>query len=91
MLVARHYRLTGRVQGVGFRFFTERTARLEGLTGWVRNTEDGSVEVFAEGDAEAIARFEAKLRKGPPGARVDQVDTTIDTPSGRGREFAIQS
>jgi acylphosphatase len=90
MLVARRFVLTGRVQGVGFRFFAESAARVEGLSGWVRNRPDGSVEVFAEGDREAVFRFEGKLRRGPPGARVEDVDVSEDVPSGRAGEFTIR-
>ncbi|HKF65290.1 MAG TPA: acylphosphatase, partial [Vicinamibacterales bacterium] len=73
MRVARRYIISGRVQGVGFRYFTEATAQREGVAGWVRNLPDRSVEVVAEGDADAVARFERAVRRGPPGARVDQV------------------
>jgi acylphosphatase len=55
----------GRVQGVGFRWFARRTARTLGLTGWVRNHEDGAVEIEAVGSAEALARFREELRRGP--------------------------
>jgi acylphosphatase len=90
MLVARRFVLTGRVQGVGFRFFAESAARHEGLTGWVRNRPDGSVEVFAEGDQESVLRFEGKLRRGPPGAQLDRVDVHDEPPSGRAGEFTIR-
>ena len=82
MRVARRYIISGRVQGVGFRFFTEEAALLEGIDGWVRNLPDGRVEVAAEGDGEAMDRFERALRHGPPGARVDDVDVTENVPSG---------
>jgi acylphosphatase len=62
------------VQGVGFRYFTQRIASREGLDGWVRNRPDGSVEAAAVGEVEAIERFERRLRQGPPGARVDRID-----------------
>ena len=54
MRVARHFLISGRVQGVGFRYFTQAAAGREGLHGWVRNLPDGRVEVEAEGDADAI-------------------------------------
>jgi acylphosphatase len=82
MRVARRYIISGRVQGVGFRFFTEDAARREGIDGWVRNLPDGSVEVRAEGDAEAMERFERAVRHGPPAARVDDVDVTENVPTG---------
>ncbi len=68
---ARHAIVRGRVQGVGYRFFAERAARDLGVHGWVRNLPDGSVEAVAEGEDEAIARFLARLREGPRGARVE--------------------
>jgi acylphosphatase len=89
MLVARQYTISGRVQGVGFRYFAEAAALREGICGWVRNTPDGRVEVAAEGDAEAIERFESKLRHGPPGARVDHVEVLPTTPTGREGRFII--
>jgi acylphosphatase len=87
MLVARRFVLSGRVQGVGFRYFVEEAAAVEGLTGWVQNLADGRVEAFAQGDREAVERFERKIRRGPAGARIDDVTTTDeeaapDEPSG---------
>jgi acylphosphatase len=73
MRIARRFLISGRVQGVGFRFFTEAAGRREGLEGWVRNLPDRSVEVVCEGDELALARFERAMRIGPPGARVDSV------------------
>jgi acylphosphatase len=90
MLVARRLVLSGRVQGVGFRFFAEDLARREGLGGWVMNRSDGSVEVLLEGDRESVARVEAKLRHGPPHARVDAVTADDDVPSGR-QGFQVRS
>jgi acylphosphatase len=91
MLVARRFRVTGRVQGVGFRYFAQAAARQEGLSGWVQNQSDGSVEVVAEGDRESVLRFEAKLRRGPVGARVDEVRVDEDVPSGRSNGFVVTS
>jgi acylphosphatase len=82
VIVARRYVISGRVQGVGFRYFTEATAAREGILGWVRNTPDGRVEVVAEGDAEALERFERSLRHGPRGARVERVDVDDTSPTG---------
>jgi acylphosphatase len=66
--------IRGRVQGVGFRAWTEVTALERGLQGWVRNRRDGSVEALFVGDAETVAAMIAQCRSGPPGARVDSVD-----------------
>jgi len=72
----------GRVQGVGFRFFTENAAAREGIQGWVRNLPDGRVEVAAEGESDAMTRFEQAIRHGPRSARVDQFDANDDVPGG---------
>jgi acylphosphatase len=90
MNVARRYVVTGRVQGVGFRWFTHDAAAREGIHGWVRNLADGSVEVLAEGERESMFRFEAAIRRGPGGARVADVDVEEQTPSGRATGFEIK-
>ena len=82
MIVAHRYFIRGQVQGVGFRFFTEEAARREGLSGFARNLEDGRVEVLAEGDAEAVVRFERSIWLGPLLARVANVETEIELPVG---------
>jgi acylphosphatase len=64
--MARDYLISGRVQGVGFRYFAERAARESGVTGWARNLGDGRVEVHANGTPEQLDAFEARLRIGPP-------------------------
>lgn len=91
MIIARHFRVTGRVQAVGFRFFTLEAAEREGIAGSVRNTSDGAVEIDAQGEAEAMERFERTIRQGPRGARVDAVETDDATPSGRLDTFRIVS
>jgi acylphosphatase len=90
MLVAHRFLISGRVQGVGFRFHILEAARLEGVQGWVRNLPDGSVEAFVEGDREAVMRMERKIRRGPPGARVEQVDMLDDVPTGRSDGFSVR-
>jgi acylphosphatase len=89
MRVARRYVVSGRVQGVGFRFFTQDIAHREGLTGGVRNLPDGRVEVVAEGDEETLARFEAALWRGPSHARVENVEVESTAPTGRHTGFQI--
>jgi len=89
MLVARRLIVTGRVQGVGFRYFTRDAARLDGLRGTVRNLDDGRVEVEVEGDVEAVLRFERTIRRGSPGSRVDDVSVHESPPSGRFHDFRI--
>ena len=90
MRISRRYVISGRVQGVGFRYFTQAVAAEEDISGWVCNTSDGRVEVDAEGEADAMARFEQRISQGPPGARVEGV-TTTDAASGmRGTGFHIR-
>jgi len=68
-----HFLIQGRVQGVGFRWFVQREASELSLCGWVRNTEEGDVEVVAAGEPDDISELRASLRRGPRGARVDRV------------------
>ena len=74
MTAARRVRVTGRVQGVFFRAWTRDEAKALGLTGWVRNAADGSVEAFLEGSESAVAKMIELLGQGPSHARVDEVD-----------------
>ena len=71
--MVRHYLVKGRVQGVGFRWFVHREAAALDLIGWVRNTEEGHVEVLAAGEVESLAELAQALRKGSRGSRVDAV------------------
>ena len=73
-----HVRVTGRVQGVGFRWFVRERARRLGLSGWVRNLRDGSVEVAAAGDSGQLDLLIGELRRGPEGADVASVDPVVD-------------
>jgi acylphosphatase len=82
MIIARRFLLRGRVQRVGFRYFAEEMARIEGINGFVRNLPDGRVEALAEGDIESVLRFERAIRRGPSGARVDDVETEPVEPAG---------
>ncbi len=66
--------ISGRVQGVGFRLWTEREARRLGLRGWVRNRRDGTVEALLIGDAAAVEAMIAAAQRGPAMARVDRVE-----------------
>lgn len=68
-----HYLVKGRVQGVGFRWFVQREASEIGLKGWVRNTDEGHVEVVAAGEQEDLAELKQALHKGSRGSRVDAV------------------
>lgn len=72
--VGKHLLISGRVQGVGFRHFTQKEARNRGLRGWVRNLDDGRVEVVVRGAAPDVSKLIELLRKGPAIARVDQLE-----------------
>ena len=73
-LLAKTYRVRGRVQGVGFRWFVEREAQSIGIAGWVRNRSDGTVEVLAQGTREQLFSLRSKLQQGPRASRVDDVE-----------------
>lgn len=75
MVKTAYVAITGRVQGVGFRAWTERQARQFGLAGWVRNRSSGAVEAAFRGPDEAVDRMIAACWSGPPGARVEGVET----------------
>jgi len=70
-----HLRIFGRVQGVGFREALCRESERLGVTGWVRNRSDGSVEALVQGDGEALQAVLDWARRGPPAARVERVDS----------------
>jgi acylphosphatase len=90
MRVARRYVIAGRVQGVGFRWFTHDAAAREGVHGWVRNLADGSVEVIAEGELASVDRVEHAVRRGPSSARVERFDVEELAPEGRTTGFEIR-
>ncbi|HEX3704500.1 MAG TPA: acylphosphatase [Vicinamibacterales bacterium] len=90
MRVARRYVVSGRVQGVGFRYFTQAAAVRVGVGGWVKNLPDGRVAIAAEGEAEAVERFERDIRRGPSGARVEHLEITATTPDGQQAGFSIR-
>ena len=90
MRVARKFLVSGHVQGVGFRFFAQDAARRDGLTGHVTNLADGTVEAVAEGEAEAVDRFERALRRGPSRSRVEHVQVDEAGPTGLHAGFEIR-
>jgi acylphosphatase len=85
-----HAVVQGRVQGVGFRDFTQRRAAELGLNGWVRNQPDGTVETVAEGDKATLEQFIAHLWRGPVSARVIRVETEWRAATGRFSGFNIR-
>ncbi len=83
-------RITGRVQGVGFRNFTQTRARRLGVTGWVRNEDDGSVRLEAEGPAEALEDLAEAIHRGPRMARVDDVTVEWGDPADDFETFRVR-
>jgi acylphosphatase len=88
-LEAYRMRISGRVQGVGFRAFAWREARSRALVGYARNLPDGSVEVYAEGELGALEQLRQRLSRGPTWARVDQVTVERLPAQCRHKEFDI--
>ena len=88
-MIAMRVRITGHVQGVFFRAWTKQQADRLGLSGWVRNCRDGSVEAQVEGEETAVGQMIALLHDGPPAARVDRVETAVAEP-GEGEGFAVR-
>jgi len=91
MKETRRYLVSGRVQGVGFRFFAQHQAEQLGVTGYVQNLPDGRVEVLASGSREQLAQFRSQLEKGPRFSNVSQVfeePAEADAPYGTGFHIA---
>ena len=84
-----HAIVRGDVQGVGFRYFVERKARELGLTGWVRNNDDGTVELVAEGPRPDLEQLRQTVEAGPRMARVDRVDVQWSAASGNLARFDL--
>lgn len=84
-----HVWITGRVQGVAFRAYTQYQANLLGLVGWVRNLPDGRVEAVFEGEDHLVEAMLLWCAQGPPAARVSRVETHEEPPSGADRDFRI--
>lgn len=82
--IARRVRITGKVQGVWYRAWTVREAKTRGLSGWVRNRSDSSVEAVFAGPAEAVEAMIAACHRGPPAARVETVTASPDIDPGVG-------
>ena len=85
-----HLMVKGRVQGVFFRYETQKTAQGLGLSGWVRNRKDGSVEILAEGPKDRLEKLIVWCRQGPPSAQVENVETSWEQPTGEYYAFNIE-
>lgn len=90
-ICALHAIVEGRVQGVGYRMFVQRTAEALGLTGWVRNKFDGRVEVWSEGSMLTNLQLLENLRQGPPSSFVLNVDTFWEIPLQNYYSFSVKS
>lgn len=90
MVVARKFVISGRVQGVGFRFFAQRSSARHQVRGYVKNCEDGRVEVFAEGKASAVEAFKNDLAAGPTYSEVTEIEELVLDPTGAYSTFRIE-
>lgn len=90
MFIARKFYISGLVQGVGYRFFTQRTAARHQVLGYVRNLKDGRVEAFVEGNPEAVEAFKHDLIAGPTHSKVEQIEEITQEPNGFYTLFRIE-
>lgn len=90
MIVARKFLLSGNVQGVGFRFFTQRVAARHQIRGYVRNLDDGRVEAFAQGAEKSVEAFKHDLTAGPRFSRIDDVEEIVLEPNSAFSAFRIE-
>ncbi len=89
MTIARRFIISGFVQGVGYRFFAQRSAARHQIRGYVKNLDDGRVEAYAEGSAKAVEDFKHDLIAGPTYSRVTHIEETVLEPNGFYRAFLI--
>ena len=90
MDLARHYRVRGRVQGVGYRYFAQRIALRLGVRGWVRNVPNGEVEVYAEASGAVLSQFRRELERGPVASEVSEVIEEVAELTDRFSSFEIR-
>ena len=90
MIIARKFIISGLVQGVGFRFFTQRSAARHQVRGYVKNLADGRVEALAQGDETAVKSFLEDLTAGPTYARVEDIEETVLEPNKSFSSFLIE-
>ena len=88
-MIYRRYLIYGRVQGVGFRWFTRQRAQLLGIRGWVRNLPDRCVECLAAGDENRLDAFQSMLKEGPALSRVDRIDVVEEAPQALHSDFQV--
>ena len=90
MVIARKFLISGEVQGVGFRYFAQRSSARHQVRGYIKNLEDGRVEVHAEGSATAVDGFRLDLAAGPHHSRVTNIEELVLEPTGRYSAFRIE-
>jgi acylphosphatase len=90
MIVARKFIISGLVQGVGFRFFTQRAAARHQVRGYVKNLKDGRVETLAEGSEKAVEEFKQDLSAGPSFSNVEHLEEIVVEPTGWYPAFRIE-
>lgn len=86
---AVHIIVHGNVQGVGFRYFTQRNATRLGIVGWVKNRYDGTVEIRAEGPKSALQQLINRVHEGPSHAHVTKADVDWKSPTGKFSQFGV--
>ena len=89
-MIARRFLISGRVQGVGFRYFVQRSSAKHQVRGYVRNLDDGRVEVLAEGNPKAVEDFRHDLAAGSTHSRVGEIEEIVLEPSGLYSSFRIE-
>ena len=89
-MVSAYLRVKGRVQGVGYRYFAMREANMYGITGYVKNKADGSVELEVEGEKEIIEKFRSILRRGPGYSTVDEVENSYRPYGAQYSKFSVE-
>ncbi|MBL8181918.1 MAG: acylphosphatase [Blastocatellia bacterium] len=89
-MIARHLFISGMVQGVGFRFFAQRSAARHQVKGYVRNLDDGRVESWAEGNATSVIAFRDDMTAGPNFSQVESIEELVVEPTGLYSSFRIE-
>jgi acylphosphatase len=90
MVIARKFLISGEVQGVGFRYFAQRSSARHQVRGYIKNLNDGRVEVHAEGSVKAVEGFRLDLAAGPIHSRVTNIEELVLDPTGRYSAFRIE-
>ncbi|MCU1288230.1 MAG: Acylphosphatase [Acidobacteria bacterium] len=90
MLIARKFYISGMVQGVGYRFFTQRAAARHQVLGYVRNLKDGRVEAFVQGQPETVEAFKHDLTAGPTYSKVEHIEEIVIEPNEFYTSFRIE-